>query len=329
MTQTLFTFRQVPTVAVMLAERGFAIADVLREAGFIDTSATTEITAPLGKVQRFLELSAARLDAPLFGLDLADRIPEGAYGVTEFVARTSPTVQHALSALCELSPLINPALDMRYIADQVGCEVRFAYAGERDALGAILNEYTVAYVAKHFAMVLGEPLALARAWFAHGRKQHHEELARRLGCHVGLQAADCGFAVASDVISRTIPSGNQALYAFLLAQARTQLANLGRHDVISLVTRAIEARISDLDLSAATVARAVELSQRTLQRQLTAAGTSYRDLLASIRRRRRAELERSNLTDAEIAQRLGFGSAKAMRRALEDSGDDPPAAGED
>jgi AraC-like DNA-binding protein len=296
----------------------------MRDAGFTDTSAT-EVTAPLSKVQKVLDLAAAKLGATCFGLELAERIPQGAYGVTEFVVRTSPSIKDALSAMCELAPLVNPALDMRYIADQLGCEIRFAYAGNRDALGELLNEYTAAYIAKQFSVILQHSLPLTRAWFAHGRKQGAEEVARRLNCPVGFQAADCGFAVASDIISRVNPSGNEALYKFLLQQAHTQLQNIGQHDVITQVTRVIEARISDADLSAATIAQGLALSQRTLQRQLTEAGTSYRDLLASIRRRRRAELERAGLSDADIAPRLGFASAKTMRRSLDDTGADEPA----
>ena len=324
MSQLLFTFRQLPVVATMLRERGLELADLLRQAG-LDPAAQTEITAPHAKVAQLLETVAKKLDAPLLGLDLADRIPEGAYGVTEFVVRSAPTVRACLSALCELAPLVNASLDMRYIADQLGCEVRFAYAGERDALGEILNEYTVAYIAKQFAMIIGTWLPLTRAWFAHGRTRGADEVARRLGCSVGFQAADCGFAVASDVIDRVIPGGNQALHAFLLAQGRTQLETYGKRDAISQVTRAIEARISDPDLSAATIARALQTSQRSLQRQLMDAGTSYRNVIAAIRRRRRDELERAGLADAEIATRLGFANAKTMRRSLADEGDDPAA----
>jgi AraC-like DNA-binding protein len=309
----LFTFRQLPALSALL---GGSLADVLRQAE-LDPTATTEITAPHAKVQRLLELAAQRLDAPLLGIDLAERIPEGAYGVTEFVVRTAPTVRAALAALSELAPLVNPALDMRYIADQLGCEIRFAYGGEREALGAILNEYTVAYIAKQLSVVLGERLPLARAWFAHARPQGRDELARRLGCPIELEAADCGFAVASAVIDRAIPGGNPALHAFLLAQGRTQLETYGKGDVISQVTRAIEARISDVGLSADTIAHALALSQRTLQRQLAEAGTSYRDVLARVRQRRRAELARSGFDEADIAARLGFANARSMRRSLD------------
>jgi AraC-like DNA-binding protein len=318
MAHALFSFRQLPTVAAMLAERGLALDALMTEAGF-RAPAATEVTAPLYKVQVLLELVAEKLANPMFGLDLAARLPEGAFGVTEFVVRTSPTIEHALRAMCELSPLINPALDMRYIADELGCEIRFSYSDEREALGDILNEYTIGYIARQFSIVLGRPLPLVRAWFAHARSNGHDEIARRLGCPVTFFAADCGLAVASDVIHQTTPAGNEALYKFLLAQGRAQLATVGKHDVISQVTRAIEARIAEPNLSAQTIASALELSQRSLQRQLTEAGTTYRALLASIRRRRRDELDRAGLSDGEIATRLGFANAKTMRRSLDDA----------
>ena len=297
------------------------LSDLLREAG-LDPKATSEITGPHQKVDQLLQLVAKKLGAPLLGLDLADRIPEGAYGVTEFVVRSAPTVREALSALCELAPLVNTSLDMRYVADQLGCEVRFAYGGERDALGEILNEYTVAYIAKQFSALLGKPLPLTRAWFAHGRREGHDEVARRLGCPVAFQAADCGFAVASDVIDQAVAGGNPALHAFLIAQGRTQLETYGKRDVISQVTRAIEARISDEDLGAAVIAKALAMSPRSLQRELAEAGTSYRNVVATIRRRRRDELARSGLAESDIATRLGFANAKTMRRSLDDVGPD-------
>lgn len=328
MVATLFTFRQLPAIAELLAEHGVTVAKVMKEAGIPEPEPRGEITAPLAKVQKFLELVAQRVGSQAFGLELAARIPEGAFAVTEFVVRTAPTVQHALGALCELSTLINPAFDMRYVADHQRCEVHFTFAGARDALGTILNEYTVAYVAKHFSVVLGEQLRLARAWFAHPREQGRDYVAQRLGCPVSFDAFDCGFAVPGDVIGRALPHGNKPLFEFLLAQARTQLANRGKHDVIAQVTRVIEARISDQDLSAATIAKALGTSQRSLQRQLSEAGTSYRNVLLMIRQRHRSELASSGLTDAEIATRLGFASAKTMRRSLaeleDDGSDDAP-----
>jgi hypothetical protein len=41
-----------------------------------------------------------------------------------------------------------------------------------------------------------------------------------------------------------------------------------------------------------------------------------------VRQRRRAELERTGLTEAEIATRLGFANARTMKRSLDSTGDE-------
>jgi hypothetical protein len=59
-------------------------------------------------------------------------------------------------------------------------------------------------------------------------------------------------------------------------------------------------------------------SSRTLQRLLTEAGTSYRDVLAHVRARRRTELARAGVAEPQIATQLGFPNVYAMHRALDD-----------
>lgn len=325
----LFSFRQIPTIIGMLAERGIDGVALLKAHDLPAEAANGEITAPLARIQAFINESAKRLDAPLFGVDVAERVPRGAYGLMEFVVRASPTVRHGLEALCELSPLLNPLNEMRYIADARGCEIHFAYGGLRDALGMHLNEFTVAFVAKAFASTMGRSLPLERAWFAHARSHHADDLARRLGCNVGFMGMDSGFVVTSDILMFKPSGSDQQLYDFLLSQARTQLSNQGGNNVVAQVVRAIEARMAVSDVSAQAVAEAMGMTARSLQRHLADAGTTYREVLARVRHRRRDELERGGLGENEIAIKLGFSSARTMRRALDQGGDEEESGGGD
>lgn len=318
-----FTFRQVPTINAMLEERGISLLELLRDAKLPVVGFEREITAPLSRFQEFIDTCAQRLKAPLFGIDLADRLPRGAFGVTEFVTRAAPTVRGALEAVCELAPLVNPLIEMRYVADTRGCEIRYTFAALRDGLGTHLNEYTVRYVAQGFAAVLGHALPLQRAWFAHARKKDADAVAQRLGCEVTFQAADCGFAVESNVIDRKPTHADAALFEFLITQARTQLETLGSNHVIAQTTRAIEAAFAQGDITPARIAAVMATTPRSLQRHLAEAGTSFRDVLAKVRRRRRDELVRYGLAESDIATRLGFANARSMRRSLDEPrGDD-------
>ncbi|HEY4179274.1 MAG TPA: AraC family transcriptional regulator ligand-binding domain-containing protein [Kofleriaceae bacterium] len=319
----LFTFRPIPTIAGMLESRGIAVIPLLDKAGLPHDAITSTITAPLVRIQAFVDDVAEQLDAPLLGLDLVDLVPLGSYGVAEFAVHSAPSIEVALSALCELSPLLNPLNDMRYIADASGCEIHFSYAGLRDSLGMQLNEYTIALIARHFQGVLGKPLALERAWFAHGRRERAEEVARRLDCNVAFQKHDSGFALTSDVIAHRPANANPALFDFLLTQARAQLANMGGTNIVAQTVRTIEARLAVKEVTASAIAEAMATTERTLQRHLAEAGTSFRDVLTRVRLRRRAELERADLTETEIATRLGFANARTMKGSLDTPPDDP------
>ena len=317
MSGALFSFRMVPVISSMLAVRRIDIAPLVREAGLPDEALHGEVIAPLERVQALLDLVARAANLPLFGIELAERVPTGAFGLTEFLMRATPSCEAALQALCEFSPLINPLLDFRFTKQAGTGYLHFAVPGERDALGTHLNEYTLMLAVRQFSSVLGAPLELERAWFAHTRRDS-QDLAARFHCPVELGAADCGFAVTQASLDRRPPTADPALFEFLTTQARAQLGNVGSRDIISQVARVIEARLASGAVSGNDIARAMATTFRSLQRHLAAAGTTYRDVLQHVRLRRRAELQRSGLTPAEIARRLGFSGVSAMRRALDD-----------
>jgi AraC-like DNA-binding protein len=184
-------------------------------------------------------------------------------------------------------------------------------------LGRHINEYALTLIIRQFSQVLGEPWPVKEVWFAHRRPQAEQaKVAARLGCTVRFGAADCGLALPREALDRTPPTADRALFDFLYAQARSQLANVGTQDVIAQVSRTVEMRLSSGDVSAEGTASAMATTVRSLQRQLRQAGTSYREVVLHVRRRRHTELSRAGLTENEIARRLGFSGRNAMHRAL-------------
>jgi len=321
-TQVLFSFRMVPIISGMLTLRRIDARALIQEAGLPAEALHNEIIAPLGRVQKLLDLAATHMNAPLFGMDLAERIPQGTFGITEFVMRSAPSVEHSLKLLCDLGALINPVVDFRYSRRDDGGYFHFAVPSQRDALGCHLNEYTTLLLVRQFSEVLGERVKLERAWFAHGRRTHAEDVAVRLGCDVAFQSADCGIVVAISSLDRRVPTADPALFEFLMSQARAQLSNLSSRDIVTQVARVIEARLPSGAVSGNDVAAAMATTLRSLQRHLADAGTSYREVLQHVRLRSRAELMHSGLEPAEIAKRLGFASVSSMRRSLDEDADD-------
>jgi AraC-like DNA-binding protein len=185
-------------------------------------------------------------------------------------------------------------------------------------LGVHLNEFSIAYLVRQFKAIQGTPMPLERAWFAHARATGAGEIAAHFACPVRFGAADCGFAISRAVLATAPRTADPVLFGFLLQQARAQLARSGELDIVTHLVRVLETRLTGNELGADEVARAMTMTPRTLQRQLAAAGTSYREVLAHVRNRRRAELATSGLDESAIAKHLGFSDVRAMRRSLDD-----------
>jgi len=318
-TSLLFTLRLIPVISAMLARRGIAAAPLLDEAGVPLDAMRGEITAPLARVQAFMERAAAALGTDLFGLELSRAMPSGSYGVAEFVVRSAPTIGDSLRLLCELSPLINPISNMRFVpGDDGGASFHYAVGSERDMLGVHLNEFSIAYIVRQFEAIQGSPMPLVRAWFAHARASNADAVAQHFGCSVRFQAPDCGFAVTAEVLALPTRTGDPVLLKFLYEQARAQLARSGELDIVTHLARVLETRLSTTALGSDEVARSMAMTPRTLQRRLAAAGTSFREVLAHVRARRRSELLGSGMSELAIARHLGFSDVRAMRRSLDD-----------
>jgi AraC-like DNA-binding protein len=313
----LFTFKMMRVVATMLAERRVDVSDVLRRAE-LPAGAFAEVTAPLARIVAFIDRCADVARAPTFGLDLAERLPCGAFGITEFVMRSAPSIEHALHALVELAPLVNPNVRFRVEPRAGGAALHFAVVAQRDALGRHLNEYTLTVIRRRLSDALGVELPLHGAWFAHAPHDHAVAVAQHLGCNVTFAAADCGIAIADDWLARAPLTADPALFEFLLAHARGQLANVAEHDVVTQLARIVDARLATGRLAARDVAHALGLGTRTLQRHLADADTSYRDVVRHVRARRYAQLVADGVAQPEIARRLGFASIVTMRRALQE-----------
>ena len=306
----------IPPISAQLAQAGIDCAALLRTAGLPLEAQRGDVTAPLPRIQHFIELAAQRLGDSRFGLSLADRIPAGAYAVAEFLVRSAPNVEIALQMLSNAAVLINPSLRFTFEADADEGRLCLALVGQRDTLGCHLNEYTFAYILRQFASVMDGGLAPTRLWFSHQREREAEAVSAHFGCAVKFGARDCGLAIARSSLARAARTSDPLLFKFLLEQARSQLSRIGDSDVVSQVMRVIEVRLARGDVAAAAVAAAMATTVRSMQRHLGDAGTTYREVLDHVRSRRLEELRRGGVGEADIARELGFADAKSMRRAM-------------
>ena len=313
----LFSFRMTPALAGLLVKQGIDPIPLLQEIGLPLEALSGEVTAPIARIRALLDRAAVLLDRSLLGLDLAELVPPGTFGLAEFVGRFAPTVRQGFEMFCASVPLVNPMIEWRYFAGKTEHSMELLVSTSPDGLGAQLDEYSVALVLKLANAGLDPPLRVNRVWFAHERSDEARRVADRMGCPVTFGDPTSGFAFDPEDSARAPRMADPALFEFHAAQTRDRIAMLGNDDVIAHVSRAIEMRLPRGDLSLEAIASALAIALRTLQRRLTEAGTSYREVLAHVRRRRRAELQRDRVPDDQIAKLLGFADVRAMRRSLD------------
>jgi AraC-like DNA-binding protein len=103
------------------------------------------------------------------------------------------------------------------------------------------------------------------------------------------------------------------MHALLEQRERDKDAQAQTLSAIEQVLR----RACNAEFSLNEVARALDLSVRTLRRRLTEAGSSFRALRDSVRAQTAQQLLREeHMTVAEVSERLGFSDARAFRRAF-------------
>lgn len=144
------------------------------------------------------------------------------------------------------------------------------------------------------------PISTAGAALAHGDLMLH------------LLRTRFGAALADAVSKVLLVDGRQAQAPFVVPSMLSNGSALIRH-----LTKRIEASLPNA-ISVAALAKANAMSQRTLTRHVRGAtGQSAMALIQSVRlNRARALIESSRLSIDQVAARVGYGDATALRRLM-------------
>jgi hypothetical protein len=131
----------------------------------------------------------------------------------------------------------------------------------------------------------GSPVE-ATIHFSHGARPGSEEVSRVLRCQPVFGAAYNEIVLPAEILDARLPTADAPLFAVLDHQLALQVGSVT--DLSGEFIRRTRKAISDLlhreRLSAADVADRIGCSHRTLQRRLSEANSSFRDLLEEVRR---------------------------------------------
>lgn len=302
----------------MLLERRNVPNDVLlRAAGLShDDIADNDAYIPLNSFAIILEEASRLLSDDFLALTLAKELDPVAPGLTAYAVHHAPSLRHSLQTLA------------RYISVLV--QLRTAELIETNDIGYYKWSYWKNFggMRQYLDWVPARKMLVVKSafgdhWAPLFVKLEHSE-PKNLGPYFEIfgprlsfnQPENC-IAVASRDLDREMPRADERLWAYLVDLAETIISDQeNRPEIYLRVRKEIINHLPSNTANMETVAAALGKSPRTLQRELSDAGTSFSQILENSR----MDLADKYLLDtdlnlSQIAFLLGFSELSAFTRA--------------
>lgn len=253
-------------------------------------------------------------------LDVGARLHLSAYGMYGYALMCSPTMRDFCDFAVRYHLLATPLLRL----------------GWREEGGRAIWEFgevpgvTLSVAARHFLVrqqmmttathvrdISGAVVAPVQARFGLPDAGDGAELARRLGCPCSFDHAVHELQYPVDLLDRAPQFANRLTYAWL---EETCADLIGRSLAVPGMADEIYQRLMRAQHyapSMETIARDLNVTERTLRRRLTAEGTSFAEIANDVRRRLTLRyLETTRMSADDIAAKVGFSDSANLRRAV-------------
>jgi AraC-like DNA-binding protein len=315
--------RALPAATVRAVLAGFRAlgldAEAIRgEAGLsAGEIAPVDATVPVERFGALWEAAARRAPREELVTEVSLAIPFGTFGAIDYLAGSSPTVGAAFHALAAHFRYVAQGISIELAEGADAAEVRLVFAPGQAARYS--DEFTLAVFVGRFRQRPGPPgFAVDEVRLTRPAPLRPTRHAALLGAPVSFGNATAALRLPAAAWRAPLPGADAGLLATLRELAEhAGLGGAAGDDVATQVRSRLRLLLPDGRASAAEVAVALGLSERTLHRRLKEEGASFRGVLEAFRE---AEAERllsaGRLPLGEVALRLGFSDQTAWNRAF-------------
>lgn len=303
--------------AELMRELGADPAAVAQASG-LDPAAleVPDLPVPGAAVIGFFEAAAAATACEDFGIRLASRQDLSVLGPLWMTMRSAQTVLDALRVLVQFFVVhTQGALVGLQLQDDGSAFVSYATSAGVGARDRQTVELGLALLCHELRTHCGAGWRPRAALFAHGPPRHLGSHRQCFGPGLSFDQERNALWLDRDCLQVKLSSRSLPTHAML---KRVLVSSVDEAQAVAAkVEGVMRALMPFADCSREQVARIANLSQRTLQRRLAEAGTSFQQL----RDRVRADvalkyLRQSSLQSAQIAEIIGYSEPAAFTRAF-------------
>ncbi|MGW4571974.1 AraC family transcriptional regulator [Streptomyces tendae] len=302
---------------------------LVRRAGFAGQATTDDARVPTDRLSRLWRRGLGATDDPCLGVKAAGHWRFGRLRLMDYLVANAPTLADVFTVMEEYSALVNTAPNEIHLTGGTGSTGTVTYqirSGDPD-VDAMASQYALATVLFRARYVAGREIRPLHVGLTSDAPAHHRELAVRFGAQrLDFGADATTMTLASADLSLPLPDADARLGEILRQHAADVIATQARPSLwTGRLRQVVTDQLAGGGLSLRTVARALALSPRSLQRRLAEEGTTWRDLVDTVRHDRATVLLARGMSRKEVAARLGFADTRALRAALRRWRTDPAA----
>ena len=304
-------------VADHLRAQGLDVAALFRQAG-LDIRALEHASSrmPVEQVDQLWMLAEQHSKQPFVALSRASADKPTSFDVLAYSMMSCQNLAQAIERLVQYCAVVSDAVDLRVVTVPDGCRIEVTPMEPPHPGRAARLDYTIVTFLAFCRWVTGRdivPLGVELAYAAPGELRRHR---LAFSCTPHFYAAGHALLLRKSDLQLPLPTANAALSQLhdrVVDEVVRELHPMGiqRQLATSLVRGLARGRVMRRD-----VASDLCMSDRTLQRRLVEAGTSFQKELDILRR----QLSENYLRDAQvplpcIASLLGFAEESTFYRA--------------
>lgn len=270
---------------------------------------------PLSLSGRLWQAAVAATGDDAFGIEASRYVRPGTFHALGGAFLSSPTLGAALERAARFSRVTSDVAEASTIVDghDVAFVLRWRTGDERPAFEAVDAVFSSVVRASRF--LLGRQLSPTRVELERPVPERRARFDAFFRCPVVFDAPHPVLAFDRSDAEGAIPGGSARLAAASDGLVQRYLDELDSAEVTQRVRAVLVDAIAAGEPDIAAVATELALSPRSLQRRLSEEGTTYRLVLAGLRRELADALLDDGRSVTETALRLGFSESAAFSRA--------------
>jgi AraC-like DNA-binding protein len=261
-------------------------------------------------------LAMQQLDDEALGW-FSRRLPWGSYGMLCRASITSPDLGLALKRWCRHHRLLTEDIVLHLDSDGGIARLRIEERRDLAEMREICCVTLLRYVHGFACWAIDSRIPLREVAFPFPAPRHHDAYPLMFPGPVRFGAPNAGFGFDAAYLALPLRRDERALQTMLQRALPLTVLQYRRDRLLAQrVREALRGRTAELT-DAGAIAAALNVSVRTLHRQLRDEGSSLQALKDEVRRERAVEmLERSTRPVKQIARSVGFRNEKSFARAF-------------